>query len=104
MSGKKLVFNEAARNSRSRGGNVLANTVVVETKVLEQEEDFGFNADSLEYGHLLELGIIDPAKVVRVALQNAAFVAGFLLTTDAVVTELPEPKKQAVMPPMPEDY
>ena len=65
--------------------------------------NYGFNAESREYGDLVEQGIIDPTKVVRIALQNAASVAGLLITTEAVVTELPEPKKKAA-PPMPEDY
>jgi chaperonin GroEL len=51
----------------------------------------------------VQQGIIDPTKVVRVALQNAASLAGILLTTEALVTDLPEPKKKAAAP-MPEDY
>ena len=64
----------------------------------------GLNAATGEYEDLVAAGIIDPTKVVRTALQNAASIAGLLLTTDAVVTEAPEPKKAA--PPMPsgEDY
>jgi len=65
--------------------------------------NFGFDAETGEYCDLLEHGIIDPAKVVRVALQNAASIAGLLLTTEVMVTEPPEPKKKTA-PPMPEDY
>lgn len=59
--------------------------------------DFGFNAQSLEFGNLLSQGIVDPAKVVRSALQNGASVAAMILTTDALVADLPE-KKDAAMP------
>ena len=65
----------------------------------------GFNAANGEFEDLAASGIIDPTKVVRSALQNAASIAGLLLTTDAAVTDAPEPKKKA--PPMPageEDY
>jgi chaperonin GroEL len=65
----------------------------------------GFNAGTGEFEDLVAAGIIDPTKVVRTALQNAASIAGLLLTTDAAVTEAPEPKKPAA--PMPgggEDY
>jgi chaperonin GroEL len=72
-------------------------------EVLEKEEGFGFNAETCEYGDLVQQGIVDPTKVVRVALQNAGSLAGILLTTEALVTDLPEPKKKAA-PPMPEDY
>ena len=67
-------------------------------KILEKDQyDFGFDAQSGEYGNLVSKGIIDPTKVVRTALQDAASVAGLLITTEAMVAELP--KKQP--PPMP---
>ncbi|RKY00237.1 chaperonin GroEL [Candidatus Poribacteria bacterium] len=59
-------------------------------RVKEGEGSFGFNAEKLEFEDLEKAGVIDPTKVVRAALQNAASVAGMLLTTDAVVTEMPE--------------
>ncbi len=59
-------------------------------KVEEGEGDWGFDAEAGEYGHLVEKGIIDPAKVVRSALVNAGSIAGMMLTTDAVVTEIPK--------------
>ena len=58
---------------------------------------FGYNAATGEYGNLVKQGVIDPAKVVRTALQDAASVAGLLITTEAMVAE--KPKKSA--PPMP---
>ena len=76
---------------------------VVLQKVLEgRKKAFGYDAAKDEYCDLVERGIVDPTKVVRTALQNGASVAGVLVSTDAVVGELPEKKKKA-QPPMP-DY
>jgi len=72
-----------AENSGHRGEVVLDH-------VREGEGDFGFDAEAGEYTNLMERGIIDPAKVVRSALQNAGSIAGMMLTTDAVVTEIPK--------------
>ncbi|RPJ19749.1 MAG: chaperonin GroEL [Desulfobacteraceae bacterium] len=74
---------------------------VVVQKVAEGKGNFGFNAESGKYEDLLEAGIIDPTKVARFALQNAASVAGLLLTTEAMVAEKPEKKKAHAMPSMP---
>ena len=60
---------------------------------------FGYNAQTGEYGDLVEHGVIDPAKVVRTALQDAASVAGLLVTTEAMVAEKPKPKAAPAMPP-----
>jgi len=76
---------------------------VVVQKVAEGKGSFGFNAESGKYEDLLEAGIIDPTKVARFALQNAASVAGLLLTTEAMVAEKPEKKKASAMPPMPSE-
>ena len=75
---------------------------VVVRKVMEGEGNFGFNAETGEYEDLLKTGIIDPTKVTRFALQNAASVSGLLMTTEAMVAEKPEKKKKG-MPPMPDD-
>ena len=64
----------------------------------------GFNAVTGEYEDLVAAGIIDPTKVVRTALQNAASISGLLLTTDAAVTDAPEPKKSAPPSPGGDDY
>jgi chaperonin GroEL len=77
----------------------LEGSVVVEKVKMESTATHGFDAETLEYVDLLQAGIIDPTKVERVALQNAASVASLLLTTEAVITELPEEKKDT--PPMP---
>jgi chaperonin GroEL len=71
---------------------------VILNKVLEGKGSYGYNAANGEYGDMLDMGIIDPAKVTRLALQNAASVSGLLLTTEAMVAELP--KKDA--PAMPQ--
>jgi chaperonin GroEL len=75
---------------------------VVLDKVRQNKGAFGFNAASEEFEDLMKAGIIDPTKVVRCALQNAASVAGLLLTTEAIVAEKPEEKKPGAMPPAPE--
>ncbi|MHB1768792.1 MAG: chaperonin GroEL [Phycisphaerae bacterium] len=68
-------------------------TVVVDA-ILEKEGTYGYNASSGEYGDMFKLGIVDPAKVARTALQNAASVAGLLLTTDVLVTEVKDEKEK----------
>jgi chaperonin GroEL len=72
---------------------------VVLNKVLEGKDDYGFNAQTETFENLLQAGVIDPTKVVRFALQNAASVAGLMLTTEAMVAEKPEKKKRPAMPP-----
>jgi chaperonin GroEL len=73
---------------------------VVVGRVIDGKDGFGFNAETGEYEDLMKAGIIDPTKVTRFALQNAASVAGLLLTTEAMVAEKPE-KKTPEMPAMP---
>ena len=72
---------------------------VVLNEVKQQADDYGYDADVGEYGPMLERGIVDPAKVTRSALQNAASVAGMVLTTESMITEIPQEKSAA--PPMP---
>lgn len=74
---------------------------IVVSRIMDGKDNFGFNAETGNYEDLLKAGIIDPTKVTRHALQNAASVAGLLLTTEAMVAEKPEKKKsgQAAMPP-----
>jgi chaperonin GroEL len=73
--------------------------VVVEKVKASKDADFGFNAENEEYEDLVKAGVIDPAKVTRTALQNAASIAALLLTTEATVFEIPEPEKASGMPP-----
>ncbi len=73
--------------------------VVVEKVRDSKEASFGFNAETGKYEDLVAAGVIDPAKVTRCALQNAASISGLLLTTEALVSEIPEPEKAPPMPP-----
>jgi len=77
----------------------LEGSVVVEKVKAFQVPTEGFDAESMEYVDMLQAGIIDPTKVERIALENAASIASLLLTTEAVITDLPEEEKKA--PPMP---
>jgi len=65
----------------------------------KKKNDFGFNAQTEEYVNLIADGVIDPTKVARIAIENAASVAGLFITTEAVICEKPEKEKS--MPPMP---
>ena len=76
---------------------------VVLRKVLEGKDDFGFNAETEKYENLVAAGVIDPTKVVRLALQNAASVAGLMITTEAMISEKPQKKKKSAMPEMTDD-
>jgi len=74
---------------------------VVAGKVRESgDANFGFNAQTEEYGDMFKFGVIDPAKVVRTALEDAASVAGLLITTEAMIADKPEPKSAAGAPGM----
>ena len=72
---------------------------VVLNKVLDGKGNFGFNAQTEEYGDLVKMGILDPTKVVRTALQNASSIAGLLITTEATVAEKPKKDDGPAMPP-----
>ena len=79
-------------------GNAGQEGSIVVQKVRESKDNSGFNAQTEEYEDLVKAGVIDPTKVVRTALQNAGSIASLLLTTEALVSEIPEEKKE---PPMP---
>jgi chaperonin GroEL len=72
---------------------------IVVAKVREMSAETGFNAQTDAYENLVEAGVLDPTKVVRCAIQNASSIASLLLTTEAVVAEIPEKKKEPPMPP-----
>jgi chaperonin GroEL len=78
--------------------NAGAEGSIVVAKVKEMKQDEGFNAATETYEDLVKAGVIDPAKVVRSALQNSSSIASLLLTTEALVSEIPEEKKEAPMP------
>jgi chaperonin GroEL len=89
----KRALEEPARQIAHNAGSEGA---VVIGKIRESaEENFGFNAETGEYGDMVKMGVIDPAKVTRLALQNAASIAGLMLTTEALVAELKEDDKKA---------
>jgi chaperonin GroEL len=75
-------------------GNAGADASVVLNAVLGGKGNYGFNAANGEYGDMVKLGIIDPTKVTRLALQNATSVAGLLLTTEAMIAEAPKQEKE----------
>ncbi|MBP1726893.1 MAG: groL [Deltaproteobacteria bacterium] len=77
---------------------------IVVQKVKDGSGAFGFNAETEDYEDLLEAGIIDPTKVARTALENASSIAGLMVTTECLVTELPEKEKKPGPPAPPEDY
>jgi chaperonin GroEL len=105
MTGIRIVKRALEEPLRRIAENAGLDGAVVVGKVEQLRGAKGFNAATGEYEDLAAAGILDPTKVVRTALQNAASIAGLLLTTDAAVTDAPEPKKSA--PSMPgggEDY
>jgi chaperonin GroEL len=77
----------------------LEGAIVVEKVKNSSETNFGFNAETLEYEDLVKSGVIDPTKVTRIAISNAASIAALLLTTEALVTDKPEEEKAPPMPP-----
>ena len=81
---------EIARNAGDEPSVVIA-------KVIEGKGNFGYNAQTGEYGDMVAMGVLDPTKVTRYALQNAASVAALILTTDAMVAELPKDDKSGGM-------
>ncbi|MEW6668725.1 MAG: chaperonin GroEL [Thermodesulfobacteriota bacterium] len=95
----KKALEEPVRQIANNAG--FEGSVVVQ-RVMEGKASFGFNAETGEYEDLMKSGIIDPTKVTRFALQNAASVAGLLLTTEAMVAEKPK-KEKATMPQMPSE-
>jgi chaperonin GroEL len=85
---------QIAENSAVDGGVVVA-------RMISSEDNIGFDAARKQYIDLVEAGMIDPTKVVRVALENAVSVASVLLLTEATMTEIPEPKAERVPEPEP---
>lgn len=96
----KRALEEPLRQIAENAG--LEGSIVI-NRVKEEKDDFGFNAETETYEHLLAAGVIDPTKVVRFALQNAASIAGLMLTTEAMISEKPKKKKgQASVPDVPD--
>ena len=100
QAGINIVLKALESPTRQIAENSGVEGSIVVGKIMEHKsETFGFDAQSEEYVDLVDSGIVDPAKVVRAALQDAASVAGLLVTTEAMVAEAP--KKQTPPPPMP---
>jgi chaperonin GroEL len=94
-SGVKIVMRALEEPLRWIAANGGIEASVVVNKVVEGKGNFGYNAQTDEYGDLVQMGVVDPTKVARAALQNAASVAGLILTTDAMVAEAPKEEKAA---------
>jgi chaperonin GroEL len=94
-AGIKIVMRALEEPLRQIVANSGAEPSVVLNKIAEGKGNFGFNAQTEQFGDMVEMGVLDPTKVSRTALQNAASVAGLLLTTEAMVAELVEEKKSA---------
>ncbi|WP_068081024.1 chaperonin GroEL [Polycladidibacter stylochi] len=100
-AGIKIVLRALEAPIRQIVENAGVEGSIVVSKVLENNDgNFGFNAQREEYVNMVEAGIIDPTKVVRTALQDAASVSGLLITTEAMVAELPKKDAGPAMPPM----
>ncbi|WP_374511778.1 chaperonin GroEL, partial [Niveibacterium sp.] len=97
-AGIRIVMRALEEPLRAIAANAGDEPSVVVAKVLEGQGNFGYNAATGAYGDLVEIGVIDPTKVTRTALQNAASVAGLILTTDATVAEAPADEKPARSP------
>ncbi len=97
--GMSIVFRALEEPLRQIARNAGTEDSVVCAKVKEGNGSYGYNAAADEYGDMYEAGIIDPTKVTRIALQNASSIAGLMITTEALVAELPEKEPPAPMPP-----
>ena len=96
-AGIKIVLRAVEEPLRQIVTNAGEEASVIVAKVAEGKGNFGYNAANGEYGDLVEMGVVDPTKVTRTALQNAASIAGLLLTTDALISEAPEDKPASPM-------
>ena len=94
-AGVQIVLRAVESPLRQIVANAGGEPSVVVNKVLEGSGNFGYNAGNDSYGDMLEMGVIDPAKVTRFALQNAASIAGLMLTTECMVADIPEDKPAA---------
>ena len=94
----KRALEEPIRQIVANAGHEGA--VIVDKVRASKSASYGFNAETEEYGDMIQMGVVDPTKVTRSALQNAASIAGLLLTTEALVSDIPEAEKEGA-PPMP---
>ena len=97
-TGVNIIAHAIEEPLRQIAANAGVEGSVIINKIAEAEADFGYNARTGEYVHMLEAGVIDPTKVARVALENAASVAGMFLTTECAIVDIPEPAAAPAMP------
>jgi chaperonin GroEL len=97
--GVRIIRRALEEPIRQIANNAGVEGSIVVQKVKESSGNFGFNAETAAYEDLLSAGIIDPTKVTRTALQNAASIAGLMITTEALVTDIKEEEKVPAMPP-----
>ncbi len=97
--GAKIVRRALEEPLRQIVGNAGEEGAIVVGKILESKDpDYGFNAQTSKFEHLVKAGVIDPTKVTRTALQNAGSIAALMLTTEALIADIPEEKKEPAMP------
>ena len=97
-TGIKILARSIEEPLRQIVANAGEDAAVVLNRVREGKGTFGYNAATSEYGDMIELGILDPTKVTRLALQNAASVAGLLLTTEVMIAEAPKEEEHYMAP------
>ncbi|HYA21016.1 MAG TPA: chaperonin GroEL [Burkholderiales bacterium] len=103
-AGIKIVLRALEEPLRQIVANAGEEPSVVLNRVLEGKDNFGFNALTNEYGDMVKMGVLDPRKVTRTALQNAASIAGLMLTTDCMIAQLPEKSEAPGGPPAGMEY
>jgi len=96
--GVQIIFRALEAPIRQLVGNAGVDASIVIAEVKKNKGSFGYNVASREYADLFKEGVIDPTKVARTAIQNASSISGLLLTTECMVTEIPEKEKPAPMP------
>ena len=96
-AGVKIVLRAIEEPLRQIVKNCGEEPSVIVNKVLEGKGNFGYNAGSGEFGDMMAMGVLDPTKVTRIALQNAASIASLMLTTDCMIADLPDDKQSAAM-------
>ena len=97
-TGARIVLRLLEEPLRQIADNAGFEGSVVINEIRQKDGSWGYNAQDDKMEDLIAAGVIDPTKVVRSALQNASSIAGLLLTTEALVSEIPEEKKEAAMP------
>ncbi|PKB67902.1 MAG: chaperonin GroL [SAR202 cluster bacterium Io17-Chloro-G3] len=100
LTGSRIVKRSLEEPIRIIAENSGAEGSVILNSIVAGKDNYGYDAETGKFGNMLELGIVDPAKVSRAAVENATSVAGMILTTESLVTDVP--KKEPPMPPMPD--